>query len=140
MSISSAIRREVETRAGHRCEYCRMHQSLQGGLFHVEHIVPTAQDGSSDLSNLALACPGCNLHKSDRVLVFDEETATRVRLFNPRTESWHDHFRWVGYEIAGLTPAGRATVVALKLNHPRRIKIRKAEEWFKLFPPTDRGS
>ena len=56
---------EVEQRAAGRCEYCRMHQSLQGATFHVEHIVPTVLGGSSTLSNLAWACPGCNLQKSD---------------------------------------------------------------------------
>jgi hypothetical protein len=28
-----------------------------------------------------------------------------------------------------------ATVAALDLNHPRRVRIREAEEWFDLFPP-----
>ena len=28
----------VRARAGDRCEYCRMHQSLQGATFHVEHV------------------------------------------------------------------------------------------------------
>ena len=37
---------EVEQRAEWRCEYCRMHQSLPGATFHVEHIVPTVQGGS----------------------------------------------------------------------------------------------
>jgi hypothetical protein len=39
MSSWSEHAREVETRAGSRCEYCRMHQALQGATFHVEHIL-----------------------------------------------------------------------------------------------------
>jgi hypothetical protein len=37
----------------------------------------------------------------------------------------------------GLTPTGRATVAALDLNHPRRLRIREPEEWFNLFPPDE---
>jgi hypothetical protein len=32
---------------------------------------------------------------------------------------------------------GRATAAALDFNHPRRIRIRQAEETFDLFPPND---
>ena len=49
--------RAVEARAKQRCEYCRMHQALQGATFHVEHILPTSAGGSDELSNLAWACP-----------------------------------------------------------------------------------
>lgn len=40
MTFRTEIVREVEARAGRRCEYCRMHQALQGATFHVEHIIP----------------------------------------------------------------------------------------------------
>ncbi len=43
MSSWRDIIHQVEERAEDRCEYCRMHQALQGGTFHVEHIVPSAQ-------------------------------------------------------------------------------------------------
>jgi hypothetical protein len=112
-----------------------MHQSLQGATFHVEHIVPTAAGGSDDVENLALSCPSCNLHKSNRQKATDPQTGESVPLFNPRTQSWADHFRYVSYRVAGATPTGRATVAALDLNHPRRLLIRQAEELFGLFPP-----
>jgi hypothetical protein len=127
--------REVEARAGERCEYCRMHQALQGATFHVEHTVPSSRGGASDLANLAWACPACNLHKSNRVEAVDPESGAVVPLFNPRGNAWSDHFRWDGYQVVGLTPVGRATVFALDLNRPRRLMIRKAEEMFGLFPP-----
>ncbi len=57
MSVSWAERqRIVSDRAGQRCEYCRMHQDLQGAVFHVEHIVPKSGGGSDELDNLAWAC------------------------------------------------------------------------------------
>jgi hypothetical protein len=39
-------------------------------------------------------------------------------LFNPRTQTWSEHFRWSedGIRIHGLTPCGRATVAVLHLS------------------------
>ncbi|VTU01121.1 hnh endonuclease : HNH endonuclease OS=Pseudanabaena biceps PCC 7429 GN=Pse7429DRAFT_1180 PE=4 SV=1: HNH [Gemmataceae bacterium] len=130
--------RQVAARAGYRCEYCRMHQSLQGATFHIEHISPQSAGGSDDPGNLALACPGCNLAKSSRVASPDSETGLAVPLFNPRTQRWGDHFAWnADRRVVGLTAIGRATVDAIDLNRPRRVMIREAEEWFNLFPPDD---
>jgi hypothetical protein len=42
MSSWAETVRQVEDRAQQRCEYCRMHQALQGATFHVEHIVPSS--------------------------------------------------------------------------------------------------
>jgi 5-methylcytosine-specific restriction endonuclease McrA len=125
MTSWGQIERQVKERAGDRCEYCQMHQSLQGATFHVEHILPRSQAGPSTLENLACACPGCNLHKADRVEAPDPQTGDIVPLFNPRTDNWSDHFQWDGYKISALTPIGRTTISALDLNHPRRLRIRK---------------
>jgi hypothetical protein len=135
MTSWADIVRAVEARAGERCEYCRMHQALQGATFHVEHALPSSRGGASDLDNLAWGCPSCNLHKSDRIEVLDPESGQIVPLFHPRRHCWAEHFRWDGYHLIGLTPSGRATVLALDLNHPRRLRIRRAEELFGLFPP-----
>ncbi|MBX9579459.1 MAG: HNH endonuclease [Gemmataceae bacterium] len=129
--------RRVAARAGGRCGYRRMHQALQGATFHVEHTRPTAAAGSDDPDNLALACPGCNLKKADRVSVPDPDMGAAVPLFNPRLDRWADHFAWDGPRVEGLTPTGRGTAAALALNHPRRVLIREAEQFFDLFPPDD---
>ena len=130
--------RQVIARAKNRCEYCLMHQSLQGATFHIEHVVPQSAGGPDTADNLALACPSCNLGKSDRVRVIDPQTEQEVPLFNPRADRRADHFAWdEEWRIVGLTPTGRATVAALNLNSPRRVRIREAEEWFDLFPPGD---
>jgi hypothetical protein len=112
-----------------------MHQSLQGARFHLEHVVPLSRGGATDLENLAWACPGCNLRKSDRVDVIDPGTQVAVPIFHPRSYSWHAHFAWDDYQIVGLTAIGRATVATLDFNHPRRLRIRQAEQMFGLFPP-----
>jgi hypothetical protein len=112
-----------------------MHQSLQGARFHLEHVIPVSRNGETVLSNLAWACPGCNLSKSHRIEGVDPNTGRAVPLFHPRDNSWREHFGWDGYELVGLTPMGRATVAALDLNHARRVRIRQAEQMFRLFPP-----
>ena len=54
MTSWSEIGREVEQRAAGRCEYCRMHQSLQGATFHVEHVIPRRLGGPSELDQSRL--------------------------------------------------------------------------------------
>src|SRR5436309_14458070 len=97
MRPSAGLVRQVEVRAGRRCEYCRMHQSLQGATFHVEHVTPRSQGGTSALENFALACPACNLQKADRIEVLDRVGGSKVRLFDPRKDRWSDHFKFRGY-------------------------------------------
>jgi hypothetical protein len=112
-----------------------MHQALQGATFHVEHIVPSSRGGTFELDNLAWCCPSCNLSKSDRVEVINPEDGETYRLFNPRSDSWTDHFDWDGHLLVAKTPLARATSFALNFNHPRRVLIRQAEQLFDLFPP-----
>jgi HNH endonuclease len=135
MTSRGQMEREVSQRANGRCEYCQMHQSLQGATFHLEHIVPKSHGGTTQLDNLAWACPACNLRKSDRMDALDPDSGLSVSLFHPRAHSWHEHFAWDDYQIIGLTGTGRVTIAALDLNHDRRIKIRQAEQMFGLFPP-----
>src|SRR5260370_40175444 len=126
----------VVARAGSRCEYCRMLQALQGGKFHIEHIVPSSRGGPTELTNLALACPSCNLRKSDRLECTDPKSGKTGPLFHPRRHLWRNHFQWRRYKVIGRTGIGRATVAFLDLNQPRRIAIRKAEELYDLFNRT----
>ena len=135
MSARRDLDSTVEDRAGQRCEYCRMHQSLQGASFHLEHAVPRSKGGGDGLDNLAWACPSCNLRKSDRTVAVDPQSGDSTPLFNPRTNRWDEHFTWHEYQLIGLTPIGRATVAAFDLNSPRRVLIRQVESAFELFPP-----
>jgi hypothetical protein len=139
MSSWAEIVQAVQARAGGRCEYCRMHQALQGATFHVEHIMPSSRGGASDLHNLAWSCPGCNLRKSDRIQAMDPESGVMVPFFNPRTDQWTDHFRFDAYQVIGQTSVGRATAAILDLNHRRRLLIRQAEERFGLWSPCAKG-
>ena len=134
-TVPAATAAAVRARADDRCEYCRMHQSLQGATFHVEHVLPASKGGPSTLDNLAWCCPSCNLHKSDRTHATDPDTGSSAALFHPRQQAWPDPFAWQGYDVVGRTPTGRATVAALRLNADRRLPIRRAEARFGLFPP-----
>jgi hypothetical protein len=135
MTSWAEIQRLVMERAESRCEYCRMHQSLQGATFHIEHLRPIARGGMDDFENLALACPGCNLCKADRIELPATTGTVLVPMFNPREDAWSNHFTWNGFELVGLTDVGRALVEAFSLNSPRRLRIRQAEAMFGLFPP-----
>ena len=48
-----------------------------------------------------------------------------VALFNPRQQSWDEHFIRQGAFIVGLTPTGQATVQVLDMNARERVKIRQ---------------
>jgi hypothetical protein len=55
MTLSVQLAVAVRERAGGRCQYCLMDQSLQGASFHVEHIVPVCRGGATKMANLALS-------------------------------------------------------------------------------------
>ena len=88
--------------------------------------------------NLWLACRACNEIKGARTEAVDPETGTAVAIYNPRTQHWYAHFTWdgTGALVIGLTPTGRATVLALQLN--RSILVRARRRWVLAgwHPPT----
>lgn len=123
------LREFVRERAGHRCEYCRLHQeALPWARFHVEHIRAIQHRGGDEPENLALACHRCNLFKGPNLTSYDPQTDGLVRLFNPRIDDWDEHFRVVEFQIVGLTPIGRTTVTLLHMNEPDRIQLRRELE------------
>jgi len=94
----------------------------------IDHLIPEALGGRNDEENPWLACSRCNDAKSCRILATDPVTGEMVRLFNPRYQTWGDHFAGTaaGVLILGLTPTGRATVLAHKLNRPSLVAARQA--------------
>ncbi len=125
--IPTHLRRLVIERAASRCEYCRLSQEGQEATFHIDHIVPTSTGGETITENLALACVSCSLRKATRQTAIDPQSGKTVLLYNPRSDDWHEHFRWDGEYIEGLTATGRATVAALNLNRVLVLAIRREE-------------
>lgn len=136
--IPKALRSVVAERAKGCCEYCRSQARFATQSFAVDHIHPISLGGQSEPENLALACPGCNSHKSNRLEVTDPVTRQQVALYNPRQQDWGDHFGWSKdfLLIIGLTPTGRATVETLHLNRPPLINLRRALYGLGEHPPT----
>ncbi len=93
MTVNESNRAIVRERAGHRCEYCRLHQDDSPlAVLHVEHVIPRKHGGTDDVDNLALACIDCNLHKGPNLTGIDPETEEITVLFHPRHDVWGDHF------------------------------------------------
>ena len=125
---SNSIRDAAVRRAGNRCEYCQLPAQLQIGGFQLDHIVPRSRGGQTDVANLAWACPHCNARKWAYIDAEDPLSERTVALFNPRTQTWVDHFQWSiqrPFEIDGISAHGRATVVRLQMNHPDLVGIRR---------------
>ncbi len=123
--IDAALRHHVRSRAGDRCEYCQLPESrAEVAPFHIEHVIARQHGGADELSNLALACYHCNLHKGPNLAGSDPESGAMVPLFNPRTQRWQDHFELRDTWIVGLSPTGRATVRVLAINAelPRELR------------------
>ena len=124
--MDANLRAFVRERASRRCEYCRFPESFAYHTFHVEHIVPLKHGGGDDKANLALACRNCNLHKGPNLSGIDATTGQVTELFNPRTESWSDHFVFQGFRLEGKSATGRVTVQVLSMNDPDQLAIREA--------------
>lgn len=137
-AISRQIRRLVQQRAGHHCEYCLHPDSHSCAPFVCEHVFPRVAGAGDTRDELAWACPLCNGHKYTKTHARDPRSRRLVPLFNPRRQRWAAHFAWSDdYEaVVGRTATGRATVEALQLNQAERINLRRALLAVGLHPPS----
>lgn len=137
--IAKTLRELVSQQAQHRCGYCLSQEAVVGMPMELDHIIPEALGGQTEEANLWLACSLCNDHKGDRIAALDPETGEFVRLFDPRREGWHDHFRWnaTAEQVLGLTATGRATIIALNLNRPTLVRSRRLWIAVGWHPPID---
>jgi hypothetical protein len=72
-----------------------------------------------------LACSRCNRRKGTNLAAIDPDSGAQVPLFDPRRNSWADHFYCSEGRIHGSTGTGRATVWLLEMNVPRRLEVRR---------------
>ena len=126
--IPEQLKAQVRAQANNRCGYCLSAQQYVLGPLEIDHLVPKARGGTDAEENLWLACRMCNGFKGTQIHARDPVSSRRVRLFNPRRQRWSNHFVWSqdGLRIIGRTACGRATVVALQLNHTIAVLVRQA--------------
>lgn len=112
-----------------------MPQEFDVQPFQLDHIRAQKHSGRTTVANLALSCLPCNSFKGANVAGYDPESDELCPLFNPRTESWAQHFEWNGPRLKGKTAIGRTTIDVLRINSSDRVELRQLLIEAELFPP-----
>lgn len=123
--IPVILRRQITEAADNCCEYCCVPRAVAFASYHIDHIISEKQGGETVFSNLALACRLCNLSKGSSIAAWHEFREALIRLYNPRKDSWHNHFQ---FRPSGLivprTEIGQGTIKVLNLNDVNRVQAR----------------
>src|ERR1039458_3830872 len=118
-AIPKSTPQRVFDRDRAKCRYCGLVQIGQSAVFHINHIIPKSKGGMTDEANLAVQCPYCSLHKSNKVLAPDPVGGEMFALFHPTEQSWNEHFMLDDTGVChGKSGIGRPTVFALHMNDP----------------------
>lgn len=135
--VSVQLQQQVREDAGQRCGYCLSAKTITGIPLEIEHIMPESIGGPTARENLWLACHRCNKFKGNCTEVADPATREVAPLFNPRTQTWSEHFQWSGdgTRVIGLTSSGRATVEALQMNNDYVVEARRFWVFAGWHPP-----
>lgn len=92
-------RTNVYRRDGFACQYCGAQPGV--GLLTLDHVLPRAQGGRTEWTNIVTACTACNAAKADRT-----PTQARMALKRPPVKPAHmsavapaevSHDRWRDY-------------------------------------------
>ena len=132
--VPEDLRRLVRERAAGLCEYCLIDEQETHLGCEVDHVVSEKHGGQTVAENLAYACFYCNRHKGSDVASVEPQTGRLVRLFNPRTDAWGDHFQLQGGRIEWKTDVGEATARLLGFNLWDRILEREVLKSCGRFP------
>jgi len=133
--LAADLRRLVESRANHLCEYCLIHENDTYLGCQVDHVIAEKHGGPTDADNLGYACTFCNRAKGTDVGSTVPSTGEFTRFFNPRTDHWADHFALQGVVIEPGTPIGQVTAKILGFNQPDRILEREMIHNIGRYPP-----
>jgi len=124
--VPEIVKTEVFKRANYCCEYCLIQEKMSFFAFHVEHIISLKHGGKTEIQNLALSCPICNVNKGSDIATLLPEFEQPVRFFNPRVDKWAEHFKLTSSgQIFPKTIVGTATIKILQINHPDSIIERR---------------
>jgi len=140
--ISAALRRRVVGRADHLCEYCLIHENDTFFGCEVDHIVSVKHGGPTKADNLAYACLTCNRNKGSDVgsIVPPLSSGVFCRFFNPRSDSWSEHFvldESDGVTIRPLTEVGEVTARIFAFNSAERLLERQALRAVGRYPTSE---
>ncbi len=126
-AVSREVRRAVIERAREQCEYCQKPDDHQFNPYRheIDHVIAEKHGGNTELDNLAYACFQCNRYKGTDIASLDPQTGETTLLFNPRTQTWDEHFQLnEGVAITPQTATGRVTARLLRFNDPARVQQR----------------
>ena len=123
--IAESVRQMVAQRANYCCEYCHIHQHEVFYPFHIDHIISLKHGGVTESNNLVYSCFPCNLNKGSDVGTFLLPQQVFIRLFNPRSDRWEEHFGIDSGRMYDKISIGQATIKLLKMNEIERIIERR---------------
>lgn len=125
-TIKDAVVKELMTRCGRACAYCRRPVGKYGYGWHIEHVKAKGDDWrvTFDLGNLVVGCIDCNFWKNTNV---DGKPAGQMpSIINPAAQafSYPNHLRFVQLTTESLAFAkyllkaapGASTYQALRLD------------------------
>ena len=135
--ISADLRRLVEMRANHLCEYCLIHEEDTYLGCQVDHVIAEKHGGETVEGNLSYACTYCNRAKGSDVGSIASSTGEFTRFFNPRIDRWFDHFRLEGVIIEPITAIGETTIRILGFNDAGRLLERETLRDIGRYPPEE---
>jgi len=137
--LPESLRAQLDEADRRRCAYCLTSEANSGLPMTHDHIQPLSKGGETTFGNLCLACRLCNEFKADLTRADDPLTGELTPLFNPRAQQWAEHFAWStdGTHLVGLTPTGRATIIALRMNNPTILAARRRWAMGGWHPPAD---
>lgn len=113
------------------CGYCGKNGKVMHQKFHIDHFVPKSLDRGheNDYYNLVLACPKCNLSKSNKWPTQDPKSPNNgeVGFVDPATEEFDNNIERndEGY-VVGLTTVGESMCKMLHLD------IRRTDLYWKI--------
>ncbi|GAB4458321.1 MAG: HNH endonuclease signature motif containing protein [Armatimonadaceae bacterium] len=128
--IPAELRRLVKYRAKDCCEYCRIPEDATVNGCEVDHIIAEKHNEQTSEENLAYACFFCNRNKGSDLGSYKPNTQDFVRFFNPRIDSWAEHFVIDPTDhatILSLTEIGEVTARIFGFNDPNRIQERQLQ-------------
>ena len=119
--VSAELRRFIQSRARSLCEYCLIQQSDTYLGCQVDHVISEKHGGTTEEENLAFACTFCNRAKGSDIGSVSPISGEFIRFYNPRRDTWSEHFQLVASRIETVSEIGEVTAAILGFNKLERV-------------------